>query len=637
MLLQSIRDKAQGFLAILILGIVAVVFVFWGVSSRQGGRRKQQVIALVDHQPITQAAFERAYKRYKRLRHGSPSGPPSPQRVKAVKQFLKQDLVDRYTFRTGVLRRGYRMSESQIEQRLIRLSQFQVHGRFSPSLYQKFLDTYFFTPDEYENILLEAGLKKQMQQGRADAHWILPEEIHDYLRLETQQRDIASMEIPLDYGMTKTHIDEAMAQDYYREHTRYFMREEAVKLQYLRLDPAALDSELALDRGSLKAYYKKNKALFQHPGMRQVAHIMVRLPKTADTGTLTAARKKIEAYQLKLKQGAHFSVLAKQHSEDAMSAAQGGRLPWSVRQIGRNRHAFRRAVFSIKQVGAVIGPIRTPNGFHLIKLLAVKAPRQAPLAAVEKAILQSLQREKLEDSWHQAMDTLQGLAYDNADVLDPIASALDLKVQTTGWLTRSSDHWPENGAKKIREAAFSDDVKHKGYNSALLEISPHRVIVLRVLAHRKAAPYPFEEVKARVYQMLHRQMAMQKTGEVGKQLFKQLKAKGSLAQAPEDLRGLRWHFYGRVRRNDTHVSSLVRELGFQLPKPMPGAKTLSMAGTETPEGGYSIVRLQHVHEKQNFAPPLQKRGYRLMEKYYAALEKQAYQQTLLAGVHVKWK
>ena len=69
-----------------------------------------------------------------------------------------------------------------------------------------------------------------------------------------------------------------------------------------------------------------------------------------------------------LEDGADFAALAKEHSKDPGSGAQGGDLGEFSR--GQMVPEFDEAVFSA-EVGEIVGPVKTEFGFHIIELLEI--------------------------------------------------------------------------------------------------------------------------------------------------------------------------------------------------------------------------------------------------------------------------
>lgn len=80
--------------------------------------------------------------------------------------------------------------------------------------------------------------------------------------------------------------------------------------------------------------------------------------------------KKIDTIKKELKKGVSFDELAMRFSDDKQNAAKGGDLGWFT--TGKMFKDFENAVYSIKNIGDWVGPIRTPAGYHFIKLTDVK-------------------------------------------------------------------------------------------------------------------------------------------------------------------------------------------------------------------------------------------------------------------------
>lgn len=98
-------------------------------------------------------------------------------------------------------------------------------------------------------------------------------------------------------------------------------------------------------------------------GEIKVAHIMIREKK----GNPNYAKKQIQDIYNKYKQGEPFKKLAKQYSDDKMSAIKGGVLkPFSY---GRMIPSFADVAFSLKNKGDVSKPFKTKFGWHIVKLI----------------------------------------------------------------------------------------------------------------------------------------------------------------------------------------------------------------------------------------------------------------------------
>jgi len=108
-------------------------------------------------------------------------------------------------------------------------------------------------------------------------------------------------------------------------------------------------------------------------GKVRVAHIMKSAPAGSPDSINRIAKQKIDSLLRLLQNGASFSKLAADFSDDRNSAARGGELsPFGAGEIIPD---FSEAAFSLKDTGYISAPVQTIYGYHLIKLLE-KFPAQ---------------------------------------------------------------------------------------------------------------------------------------------------------------------------------------------------------------------------------------------------------------------
>ena len=96
-----------------------------------------------------------------------------------------------------------------------------------------------------------------------------------------------------------------------------------------------------------------------------LGHILVALPEAASAKQIEAARKKAEAIRQSLLDGANFETTAAAKS-DGQNALDGGRLGW--RKASQLPTIFADQVLGMS-VGDISQIIRSPSGFHIVKLL----------------------------------------------------------------------------------------------------------------------------------------------------------------------------------------------------------------------------------------------------------------------------
>jgi len=107
-------------------------------------------------------------------------------------------------------------------------------------------------------------------------------------------------------------------------------------------------------------------------GRIHVAHIMKVVPPGAGEEVSKKAEADIAGIYSKLMEGASFTELAKTYSDHKESASGGGVLNWFG--AGEMIPEFAEAAFSITDTGGYSKPVRTPYGWHIIKLLEKRPP-----------------------------------------------------------------------------------------------------------------------------------------------------------------------------------------------------------------------------------------------------------------------
>ncbi len=132
-----------------------------------------------------------------------------------------------------------------------------------------------------------------------------------------------------------------------------------------RLREREVDDRVQVSEGEIDLYLEENKASAASAAEYNVAHILVRIPEQASPEHIEQARVRAERVRQQAQAGGDFAQLAASTS-DAADALSGGALGW--RAPGRLPELFAEALQGM-QPGAVGPLLRSPAGFHVLKLL----------------------------------------------------------------------------------------------------------------------------------------------------------------------------------------------------------------------------------------------------------------------------
>ena len=145
-----------------------------------------------------------------------------------------------------------------------------------------------------------------------------------------------------------------------------------------------------------------------------VAHILVQLDENEkDTDKADAAAKtKIDAiYDELLKDPSQFDKLAQEKSDCPSGKRDNGKLPAFEKDgrivddpMGAMDPTFTDAAFGIEKVGQITKPVKTPFGYHIIKLIEKTPEDVVPFEKVKDRITEFLVAEKAQAELDKTLD-----------------------------------------------------------------------------------------------------------------------------------------------------------------------------------------------------------------------------------------
>ncbi len=154
---------------------------------------------------------------------------------------------------------------------------------------------------------------------------------------------------------------------------------------------ALLDEELRgkgeISEEDIQRYYKENQTLFTEPLEVKIRHIVVNSEPT------------LKEVVTKLSRGESFEKLASTYNIGNFKE-DGGNLGYiRRRQLAPPFAEFEEAAFSLKKRGEISEVVRTPFGFHIIRLEDMRGSTLRPLNQVKERIHFFLQPKKKQEAY----------------------------------------------------------------------------------------------------------------------------------------------------------------------------------------------------------------------------------------------
>ena len=183
------------------------------------------------------------------------------------------------------------------------------------------------------------------------------------IRVDELQLDRAVQRIAEGNKMTLAQFRAALERDGIVFDT--FRQELRDQITLTRLREREVDDKIQVSDSEIDLFLESTKAA---PGERSeynIAHILVRVPEQASPEQVEAARRRVERALAEARGGGDFAQLAATYS-NAPEAVQGGALGW--RAHDRLPELFAETL-SRMNPGDVSAPLRSPAGFHMLKLV----------------------------------------------------------------------------------------------------------------------------------------------------------------------------------------------------------------------------------------------------------------------------
>ncbi len=152
-----------------------------------------------------------------------------------------------------------------------------------------------------------------------------------------------------------------------------------------------IEGDIKISDEDMKKFYDQNKDKFKTGEQVRASHILVKSESEA------------QDILAQLKKGASFEDLAKKYSKDA-SAAKGGDLGWFSK--GAMVPEFEKAAFSLK-TGEVSNVVKTPYGFHIIKVTGKRPAGERSFEEVKDQIKAAMLPAKQQEVLQQLKENLK--------------------------------------------------------------------------------------------------------------------------------------------------------------------------------------------------------------------------------------
>ncbi len=525
-MITAMREYFRGLKFVLLLVIVAFVatsVVYFGSDAI--GRRgvSDHAVASVNGEEISVERFRRAYSRYMELYRQMYKDRMTPEMAErlGITQQVINELVQDALIVQQARREGVTVSDEELRARIQQVRAFQEDGRFSRERYLAVLRQVRIDPADFEADQRRDLVRRKMEGLVKDGVKMSPDELQQaYAFRKDRVRAVwASVDtVPL---MSSVTVADGELEPYVKSHQAQFTRPERRKIQYAALSSKAF-AEPVPDSAA-EAYYTEHPAEFEKPRRLRASHVLVRVPAVGGSEAEAKSRAKVEDVIKRARAGEDFAKLARETSEDTATASQGGDLGFVG--PGEMVPQFEQAVFALKKGEISPAPVRTPFGYHAIKIFDQQEGGRQPFKEVAAKIKEKLLTERSERAAAAKADQIRG----------PLQAAKDFAVEakTLGVEARSATIARGDGLEGIgRDPAVEDAVFGLGVGGVSSPLkTAGGYIVVKVAEIVPAGVPPMAEIRNEVVESVKRERAEALAMEKAKSLAAAAGRDGDLAAA----------------------------------------------------------------------------------------------------------
>lgn len=493
------RRSLQISLLLVIAAFVASLFVFGatGTGGRDGG--VLDGVATVNGETISVERYQRRYQEYLNLYQQSLRERFTPDL--AERMGLPRQVVDDLVQETLVNQRadaeGLAVSDEELNAQIHAIPAFQESGRFTLKRYEDVLRRLNYTKASFEEDMRRRLTRQKVEQTVRGAVRVSDAEVEQaFVHMREEVRAVWALVETAPLAAAAAVTDEEL-EAYLKSHSAEFRLPERVRAQYVAIDPK--DFARPPSAADVEKYYAEHPAEFEQPPQAKAAHILVRVPDTGGSEAEDQARAKAAEAIKRAKAGEDFGKLAREISQDTATAPRGGELGFVSR--GEVVKPFEDAVFALKKGEITAEPVRTPFGFHAIKVDEVRPGGKKTLKEMAAPIGERLKAQAAETAAKARADEVRAKLLGAADFMGEARKLGLTPLETT--IPRREAAGAFTPPDTMEETAFS--LTRGGVSTPLK--TPAGFVVLKAVETLPAAVPPLAEVRDKVAAIVKRQKA----------------------------------------------------------------------------------------------------------------------------------
>jgi len=576
-MLQTFREKFTGWVAIAILGLIGVTFVF--VGGANFAFVGNNYAAKVDGVEIGAGSFENAYRLQLEQNPQIAQLPAEFRqqvRENVLEGLVQQQLIDNY-----LRDAGFQISDQTVTDLIQMQPEFRVDGKFDRDTYKTLLFQNGFEPKQFEEQQRRSLRRGQLQRAIGATAIVTPSEYRRYLNLAAEQRVVRLATFNSDAIATDLEVSEQQVADFYDNNAALYQLPETADIEFIEIRRDEVAGNIEISEESLAEYYEFEKDRYLQDEQRRARHILIQFGD--DEAAAEATARELLA---RVQGGESFEDVAAEASMDGGTAQSGGDL--GIRTLTQLPDVLGDAIFAMGE-GDIDGPVKSDFGFHIVRLDEILAQGPRSLDEVRGELLAEMRANEAEGLFIELERRVSDALFD-AKSMEEIAASAGLDVQTASGFSRTGGE-PFGSNQVAIDTVFEDSVLLGGRISDIVELDANRSAVFRVVNYQQAMRQPLENVREQVVEAVKADAANRIMIDKAEQMLQAIAEGAEFAAAAETV-GAAASEAQLVARNAQNVDQSVAFAVFTAGKPEQGKPLVGR--TQNTAGGHTVYSVEAV-------------------------------------------
>jgi parvulin-like peptidyl-prolyl isomerase len=432
--MESLRNFLTGYRLAIIIGLLALPFVFLGTSSLGtvfGGSYGSVNGEDISELDFSLAANMRANKLKETYGEEFDFNELDPQIQTTL---INQELISQKVFLSEVRALGLINNEeiSIFKKIIVNDPKYKDEfGNFDESIFERSVNQNGFSKNDYIELITNLNVVQKYKSALSASTFQLTSETRGLVSILEKKADIDFIKI--DFKQLKNTIKNSLEDQvaYYNDNKEIFLSDELRSFDYFALTADDYKNKVNIPDNYASEYYESYLLKANASEQKRIAHVMV---DKSNYESVADAQEKIDNISSNIQSDSSFEKIVAEYSEDIVTKDNGGDLEFFDEEIFPPE--FSNALVGLNE-GDITSIIELEDSFHILKVTEVLKDKIRSFEDIEKEVIEELIFSEslalLNDDFSQLDDlALEGQSFaDLANYVNAETSSMDLQSTST--------------------------------------------------------------------------------------------------------------------------------------------------------------------------------------------------------------